>query len=59
MADLSVDQIQAIRANVLGAAAKVPGALIGLGILFIILGMIGVAGQVLFSLFSVNVFQMK
>jgi len=55
MTDLSVDQIKAIRANVLGAAAKVPGALIGLGILFIILGMIGVAGQVLFSLVSVNV----
>ena len=55
MADLSVDQIKAIRTNVLGAAAKVPGALIGLGVLFIILGMIGVAGQVLFSLISVNV----
>jgi uncharacterized membrane protein HdeD (DUF308 family) len=55
MADLSVDQIKAIRANVLGAAAKIPGALIGLGILFIILGMIGVAGQFLFSLISVNV----
>ncbi|WP_197711816.1 DUF308 domain-containing protein [Polynucleobacter necessarius] len=55
MADLSVDQIQEIRVNVLGAAAKVPGALIGLGILFIILGMIGTAGQVLFSLISVNV----
>ena len=55
MTDLSVDQIKAIRANVLGAAAKIPGALIGLGILFIILGMIGVAGQFLFSLISVNV----
>ena len=55
MTDLSVDQITAIRANVLGAAAKIPGALIGLGILFIILGMIGVAGQFLFSLVSVNV----
>jgi uncharacterized membrane protein HdeD (DUF308 family) len=55
MADLSVDQIKALRANALGAAAKVPGALIGLGILFIILGMIGIAGQVLFSLVSVNV----
>ena len=32
MADLSVDQIKALRANALGAAAKVPGALIGLGI---------------------------
>ena len=55
MTDLSVDQIKALRANALGAAAKVPGALIGLGILFIILGMIGIAGQVLFSLVSVNV----
>lgn len=55
MTDLSVDQIKAIRTNVLGAAAKIPGALIGLGILFIILGMIGVAGQFLFSLISVNV----
>jgi uncharacterized membrane protein HdeD (DUF308 family) len=55
MTDLSLDQIKALRANALGAAAKVPGALIGLGILFIILGMIGVAGQVLFSLVSVNV----
>ncbi len=55
MAELSVDQIKTIRANVLGAAAKIPGALIGLGILFIILGMIGVAGQVLFSLVSINI----
>ena len=55
MTDLSVDQIKALRTNALGAAAKVPGALIGLGILFIILGMIGIAGQVLFSLVSVNV----
>lgn len=44
MADLLVDQIQEICVNVLGAVAKVPGALIGLGILFIILGMIGIAG---------------
>jgi len=55
MTDLSVDQIKALRTNALGAAAKVPGALIGLGILFIILGIIGIAGQVLFSLVSVNV----
>jgi uncharacterized membrane protein HdeD (DUF308 family) len=55
MADLSVEQIKEIRANVLGAAAKIPGALIGLGVLFIILGMIGIAGQALFSLVSVNV----
>lgn len=55
MADLSVDQMKEIRANVLGAAAKVPGMLIGLGILFIILGMIGIAGQTLFSMVSVNV----
>jgi len=55
MTELSSTQIQEIRAKVLGAAAKVPGALIGLGILFIVLGMIGVAGQVLFSFVSVNV----
>jgi uncharacterized membrane protein HdeD (DUF308 family) len=55
MTDVSVDQIKAIRANIMGAAAKVPGALIGLGILFLVLGMIGVAGQVLFSFISVNV----
>ena len=55
MTDLSVEQMKVIRANVLGAAAKVPGALIGLGILFLILGMIGIAGQTLFSLVSVNV----
>ena len=55
MADLSVEQMKEIRANVLGAAAKIPGALIGLGILFIILGMVGIAGQTLLSLVSVNV----
>jgi len=55
MTELSSTQIQEIRTKVLGAAAKVPGALIGLGILFIVLGMIGVAGQVLFSFVSVNV----
>ena len=55
MTDVSVDQIKAIRANIMGAAAKVPGALIGLGVLFIVLGMVGVAGQVLFSFISVNV----
>jgi uncharacterized membrane protein HdeD (DUF308 family) len=55
MAELDAAQINEIRSNVLGAVAKIPGALIGLGILFIILGMIGVAGQVLFSFISVNV----
>jgi len=55
MTELSSTQIQEIRTKVLGAAAKVPGALIGLGILFIVLGMIGVAGQVFFSFVSVNV----
>jgi len=55
MTDLSAEQMKVLRANVLGAAAKVPGALIGLGILFLILGMIGIAGQTLFSLVSVNV----
>ena len=55
MTELNTQQISEIRTKVLGAAAKVPGALIGLGILFIVLGMIGVAGQVLFSFVSVNV----
>ena len=55
MTQLNAEQVKEIRTAVLGAAAKVPGALIGLGILFIVLGMIGVAGQVLFSLVSVNV----
>ncbi|QWE20950.1 HdeD family acid-resistance protein [Polynucleobacter sp. AP-Kolm-20A-A1] len=55
MTQLDAAQVKEIRTAVLGAAAKVPGALIGLGILFIVLGMIGVAGQVLFSLVSVNV----
>jgi len=55
MTELSVAQIQEMRAAVLGAAAKAPGALIGLGILFIVLGMIGLAGQTLFSFVSVNI----
>ena len=55
MTQLSAEQLNEIRAQVLGAVAKVPGALIGLGILFLILGMIGVAGQAFFSLVSVNV----
>lgn len=55
MTELSSTQIQEIRTQVLGAAAKVPGALIGLGILFVVLGMIGVAGQTLFSFVSINV----
>jgi len=52
---MSGPQLQQIRAAVLGAAAKVPGALIGLGILFIILGMIGISGQVMFSFMTINV----
>ncbi len=55
MTELSVAQIKEIRIAVLGAAAKVPGALIGMGILFIVLGMIGIAGQTLFSFVTVNV----
>ena len=55
MTELSVAQIKEIRAAVLGAAAKVPGAPIGMGILFIVLGMIGIAGQTLFSFVTVNV----
>ena len=55
MTDLSLTQIKEIRAAVLGAAAKVPGILIGMGVLFITLGMIGVAGQTLFSFITMNV----
>ena len=55
MTELSVAQIQEIRAAVLGAAAKVPAALIGMGVLFIVLGMIGIAGQTLFSFVTINV----
>ena len=55
MANLTIEQINEIRSKVMGAAAKVPGTLIGIGILLIILGMIGIAGQTLFSLVSVNV----
>ena len=54
MADPTIDQVKQMRTAVLGAAAKVPGALIGLGILFIVLGMVGVAGQTLFSFVSIN-----
>ncbi len=54
MTELSLTQIQEIRTAVLGAVVKVPGALIGLGILFIALGMIGIAGQTLFSFVSIN-----
>ena len=52
---LSMDQIAAMRTQVLGAVAKAPGMLIALGILFIALGMIGVAGQVMFSFVTINV----
>jgi uncharacterized membrane protein HdeD (DUF308 family) len=55
MTELSVAQIKEIRTAVLGAAAKVPGALIGMGILFIVLGMIGIAGQTLFSFVTISV----
>lgn len=55
MSDLSLTQIQEIRAAVMGAAAKVPGTLIGMGVLFIFLGMIGIAGQTLFSFITINV----
>jgi uncharacterized membrane protein HdeD (DUF308 family) len=55
MAEPTIEQVKQMRTAVLGAAAKVPGALIGLGILFIVLGMIGVAGQTLFSFVSINV----
>lgn len=55
MTELSVTQLKDMRAAVLGAAAKAPGYLMGLGILFIVLGMIGIAGQVLFSFVTINV----
>jgi uncharacterized membrane protein HdeD (DUF308 family) len=55
MTDLSLAQIKEIRTAALGAAAKIPGALIGMGILFIALGMIGIAGQTLFSFVTINV----
>ena len=54
MADPTIEQVKQMRTAVLGAAAKVPGALIGLGILFIVLGMVGIAGQTLFSFVSIN-----
>jgi uncharacterized membrane protein HdeD (DUF308 family) len=52
---LSAAQLQEIRTAVLGAAAKAPGVLIALGVLFIILGAIGVAGQAMFSFVTMNV----
>ena len=55
MTELNAAQVNEIRSKVLGAAAKIPGALIGLGILFVVLGMIGIAGQTLFSFVSINV----
>ena len=54
MTDLSHNQMKEIRTSVLGAAAKVPGALIGMGILFIALGVIGIAGQTWFSFVTIN-----
>ena len=36
MGNLTVDQINDIRSKVMGAAAKIPGTLIGIGILLII-----------------------
>ena len=55
MSDLSLAQMKEIQTAVLGAAAKIPGALIGMGILFIALGMIGIAGQTLFSFVTINI----
>jgi len=55
MTDLSFAQIKEIRTAALGAAAKIPGALIGMGILFIALGVIGIAGQTLFSFVTINI----
>ena len=55
MTELSLAQMKEIGTAVLGAAAKVPGALIGMGILFIVLGMIGIAGQTLFSFVTISI----
>jgi uncharacterized membrane protein HdeD (DUF308 family) len=55
MTDLSLAQMKEIRTAALGAAAKIPGALIGMGILFIALGVIGIAGQTLFSFVTINI----
>ena len=55
MTDLSLAQIKEIRTAALGAAAKIQGELIGMGILFIALGMIGIAGQTLFSFVTINI----
>ena len=54
MTEVNAAQIHEIRTKVLGAAAKVPGALIGLGILFILLGITGIAGHNLFLFVSIN-----
>lgn len=55
MTVVSSTQAKEIRAAVFGAVAKVPGALIGMGVLFIALGVIGIAGQTLFSFATINV----
>jgi hypothetical protein len=48
--DLSVTQIQQVRAAVLGATAKAPETLIGVVMLFIMLSMLEIAGETLFIL---------
>ena len=48
MSDLQAAQIIAIRSAVLGQAAKKPNSLIWLGILFLLLGVIGISGQVMY-----------
>jgi hypothetical protein len=48
--DLSVTQIRQVCAAVLGATAKVPEALIGVGMLLIMLSMLEIAGETLFIL---------
>ncbi len=55
MSDLQAAQIIAIRSAVLGQAAKKPNSLIWLGILFLLLGVIGISGQVMYSFISISV----
>jgi len=55
MATQQRPDIQAIRAAILGAAAQNANKLIWLGILLIVLGIIGVAGQVFYSFISISI----
>ena len=50
-----MDQIIAMRSAVLGQAAKKPNSLIWLGILFLLLGIVGISGQVMYSFISISI----